>query len=503
MTNKEHALHYAQSGLRVFPVWNKSKAPHTPNGFFDSTCNPDIINDWWDLYPDAGIGIRIPDDIVIVDLDGIAKEAVEGMKDHGFLMPTTLWATTGSGGRHYWYRMPSSHQGMQKRSIEFLMGPNYQVDLLTNGFVVAPPSESINGKYKWHVAFDINNIVDAPQWLLDSYAAEKRWKDKIDPDEVLEGVEEGGRNTTIFRYACKLRDSGLTAAEAQVLLDTVASRCDPPLPKNEVRGMAKRIWKTYEEKKELDDGTLPKIYSLAELDSLNLPPPKFFVYDTDWNGDKKGLIPAGVTVLSSAPKVGKSALIGLVSGAIADEEEVLGFKTTRSGVLYLDLQQNPMFAKQRWSKILSYQPSNLYTAFEWKPMDKGGLDHIKQFLSVKPEIGVVIIDTLAEFWPLDDSGGGSMYRNEARVMKTFRRLSDDFGLSVILIHHETKNDNYKGTVVKRAGGTFGITGGADAVLSLSRDDNSPEGLLEVTGKNVPARKLFLKYDTTTLRWEKL
>lgn len=502
MTNKEHALHYAEAGLKVFPVWNKSKIPHTPQGFFDATINPQIISDWWDLYPNAGIGIRIPDDIVIVDYDGDAKACADNMRDQGWLLPLTLWATTGSGGRHYWYRMPESHRGMQKRSIKFLVGANHHVDLLTNGFVVAPPSESTHGKYKWHGAFDINAISDAPDWLLHSYAAEHKWKDKIDPDEVLEGVEEGGRNTTIFRYGCRLRDSGLTYKEAQVLLDAAAANCQPPMNKGEIKGMAKRIWKTYDDKKEADAG-MPKIYSLAELDSLALPPPKFFVYDIKPDGTANGLIPAGVTVLTSAPKVGKSALIGRITGAIAEEERVMGFETSRSGILYLDLQQSEIFARDRWRKVLDYRPSNLYTAFSWDPMDKGGMDHIRQFLGDKPEVGMVVIDTLAEFWPIDDTGSGSVYRAEARVMKTFRKLADDFGLAVVLIHHETKSsENNTGNMVKRAGGTYGLTGGADAVMSLTREDGSEEGMLAVTGKNIPARLIPLRYDIDTLRWEK-
>ena len=57
----------------------------------------------------------------------------------------------------------------------------------------------------------------------------------FDASTVIEGVDEGQRNTEIFKYACSRLARGLNESEVWPLVQKFASECNPPLTEKEAR----------------------------------------------------------------------------------------------------------------------------------------------------------------------------------------------------------------------------------------------------------------------------
>lgn len=59
----------------------------------------------------------------------------------------------------------------------------------------------------------------------------------------LDGAREGGRNDTVFKYACSLRARGVNQNEARVLVQRAAAQCEPPLSEIEAEACLKSAWR--------------------------------------------------------------------------------------------------------------------------------------------------------------------------------------------------------------------------------------------------------------------
>lgn len=109
---KEYALRYAKLGLAVIPIRSRDKIPITEHGCKDASKDEGQINEWWNRYPDANIGIATGhiSNLIVIDedvdedkgLDGV-QEVSKWERENGPL-PDTTRSITGRGGYHLLYR---------------------------------------------------------------------------------------------------------------------------------------------------------------------------------------------------------------------------------------------------------------------------------------------------------------------------------------------------------------------------------------------------------------
>lgn len=240
------ALDYAAHGLPVFPV-RQNKAPYTPRGFKDATCDEATIREWWQKLPGAGIGIPtgVASGWLVLDVDprhGGGAAVARLLEEYGDL-PETLLVETGGGGYHLIFEYPElaalgNSRGRLPEGID-VRGEG--------GYVVAPPSVLASGKpYRRR-----NDAEPAPvpDWLIRLLTEEKpvtalpsaspRSQAKCGAGISLV-IAEGGRNAALFRIGTSLRGKGAELPEIEAeLLDINAQRCSPPLPESEVLKVAR------------------------------------------------------------------------------------------------------------------------------------------------------------------------------------------------------------------------------------------------------------------------
>lgn len=242
-TLADNAAAYAGAGLPVLPLHTPvgagcscqypgcrsvGKHPRTVHGKDDATTDPGASRRCGTRWPDANIGLRPAEGVVVLDVDlrhlGHVHLA-ELLAEHGAQLPPTLTANTG-GGLHIWLACPGPYRG------QLCSG----VDLKSHtGYVVAPPSLHESGpRYGWTHK---RGTAPVPAWLRPlirrPFAALAEQGLRPSPmsggradDGLVRTVAtaaEGGRNRALHWAACRAAERGAPAALLDRLRDAARS----------------------------------------------------------------------------------------------------------------------------------------------------------------------------------------------------------------------------------------------------------------------------------------
>jgi hypothetical protein len=229
----ESALAYAARGWAVLPVRAGSKAPLTPHGVKDATRCDVTMREWWSRWPEAGVAIAcgaVSGGLIVLDCD--TAEFSWALERACGPLPETFTVATGRG-THRYFISPEPVRTQKLAPHLDLRGED--------SYVVAPPSVHPSGM-RYRIA---NNVEPAP---LPQPLRDLLGKPVANPltatanDLLEEKISEGRRNSRLTSLAGTMRRRGMTgeAIEAALLADN-GKRCEPPLPEDEVRRIAKSV----------------------------------------------------------------------------------------------------------------------------------------------------------------------------------------------------------------------------------------------------------------------
>jgi hypothetical protein len=474
--NLESALVYAGMDWPVIPCGMMSKRPLTEHGFKDGTTDEAIIQEWWKEWPDANVAVSIPEWMAVVDID--APEAFDSIP---YLPETVTSITPRSGsGHHHFYRLP---EGLV---IPRKIRPLYGIDILAHGgLVVLPYSVHPNGGvYKWLRAPTKNQIKMLPEWIIKviQSSEENYESQKINPEIILAGVEEGHRQEALFKYACSMRARKFSWGEALAQLETAARNAIPPFSEQSADYILGRVWARFPEGgvREFDLATVERkrarnVWRASDLLGSSLEEPEWVV---------EKILPQGFCLFSGDPKTGKSIqALNLAVDVVSNGRVWNRYHVLESPVLYLDLEMSPTTGKARLNQVLSGRElnlDNLHIAYSWDPMDVGGLEALSQFIDFH-QVRLVVIDPLGVVWNTKESGGTAYHKDRAMI-DPLAQLARDYKISIIGVHHKPKTQY--DSLMRQTSGSMGLTAASDTVWGFDRKDGEDVAYLNVGGKMV-------------------
>jgi hypothetical protein len=184
-----------------------------------------------------------------------------------------------------------------------------------------------------------------------------------------------------------------------------------------------------------------------------------------------GLLPEGVTLLVSRPKLGKSWLLQQISSSVALGAITLVSELPAQGdVLHLTLEDGERRFQRRMKKHFGPDrrnwPERMTIGRKWRRLDQGGIDDIREWCKSVPKPTLVTIDTLAKVRPAAKSTE-THYTTDYEANEQLIALCHEFpGLAIIIAFHDRKMDAED--VFDTVSGTLGLTGGVDTVAMLKR-----------------------------------
>jgi hypothetical protein len=215
-----------------------------------------------------------------------------------------------------------------------------------------------------------------------------------------------------------------------------------------------------------------------------------------------GLIPEGVTLLVSRPKLGKSWLLQQIASAVAIKgaNTLVPESPAHGDVLHLTLEDGERRFQRRMKKYFganrSAWPARMTIATKWRHLDKGGIDDIREWCKSVPNPTLVTIDTLKKV--RSATKGSETYGSDYEANEPLVQLCHEFpGLAIIVAHHDRKMD--ADDPFDTVSGTLGLTGGVDAIAILKRDRQGVT--LHIQGRDlVDTVEKAVNFDRETGRW---
>ncbi len=236
----------------------------------------------------------------------------------------------------------------------------------------------------------------------------------------------------------------------------------------------------------------PVIITAADLMRKEFPEPRWAV---------PGLFPEGMTLLVGSPKLGKSWLGLNVAVAIALGGRAVGTIPVDQGdVLYLALEDTERRLQERLETVLRGHPAPecLHITTAWPTLDDGGMTHLRGWLASHRNARLVIIDTFAKIRGASGAMNQNLYSGDYAAAGQIKRVADDFGVAVVLVHHTRKAE--AADPLDMVSGTNGLAGAVDTICVLKREVGRHDATLYLRGRDVPEADHALSFDAATCSW---
>lgn len=207
------------------------------------------------------------------------------------------------------------------------------------------------------------------------------------------------------------------------------------------------------------------------------------------------VIEGGVVLLSGPPKVGKSMVAASVALAVAQGGAALGGLSCRqSDVLLLSLDDaSPRRMQRRLNMLSRGEPLPKGLVIGFSPIGNGPVarDRLDEYLGAHPDCGLVVVDTLEYLRPTPTSP--SVYSADVAFLRTLRDVVTAHPTVTVMPLHHTRKGGEDDDAITAVGGSHGVTGGTDAVLTLSGKRGAPRRVLTIVQRDDEDSRLVLRW----------
>lgn len=211
-----------------------------------------------------------------------------------------------------------------------------------------------------------------------------------------------------------------------------------------------------------------------------------------------GLLYPGTYLFAGAPKVGKSFLMAQLAYHVSMGLPLWGYPVHKGTVLYLALEDDHRRLQGRLYRMFGTEGTdNLLFAVYAKQLGIGLEEQLKKFVREHPNTKLIIIDTLQK---IREAGGDKYsYANDYEVVGKLKRLADDCGVCLLLVHHTRKQQaDDKFDMIS---GTNGLLGAADGAFLLQKEKRTDgSAVLDVAGRDQQDQRFYLTRDKERLIW---
>lgn len=222
--------------------------------------------------------------------------------------------------------------------------------------------------------------------------------------------------------------------------------------------------------------------------------------------DGRTVLPEGISILASRPKIGKTMWAQNVAVGVASGGTVLSNATVhekhQGSVLYINPDGSKRGSKSRLQTMCPAEdggaPENLHMVHGPFPEGEDARFLLNQWCEERDETSLIVVDTLQHLRPAED-GRRNQYHSDYDFLFPIAEIARRHNVSMLLIHHQNKMQ--RGDELDKVSGSTGLTGAVENVLLLERARGEDYASLAVRPREEPEDEFKLKLDRHLLTWQ--
>ena len=448
--------------------------------------------------------IEIPclwDEIDLTDKFGVdlpnKKEILQRLKD--FSLKSTFIINSGGGLHVYWkLKKPLSKnetpfaENLLKRLALCFGGDKSSTDSSHN--LRLPGTWNLKPKYKTPRKVTIEEFHPENEYSPENFDSLPQIEGTIPGeekpplpegwrDEILEGVPEGQRNSSLTQLAGSYVGKRLSRNEILAILEKANSQFEPPLPFKEVESILDSILKVHQ-RNHPDEGAEEKRDSGHHF-NLIWARDIVSTQETQREWIWEGILPAGgLSLVAAKPKVGKTTLALQAAVAVSRGDVFLGRKTRQATVVYLALEEHRDEVQKNLSK-LGVTDEPLYIHFG--PAPAKAMEEVEALIKEKGA-KFLVIDILQKFCRVRDLND---YAQVTRTLEPLMAIARKIDCHIQMTHHAGKKERDDGDDII---GSTGLLGGVDTSIHIKKRNRESRVFFTIQryGSDVPQTVIALK-----------
>jgi RecA-family ATPase len=224
------------------------------------------------------------------------------------------------------------------------------------------------------------------------------------------------------------------------------------------------------------------------------------------------LCDVGLYVVAGKPKQGKSYLVRDLAYKVQNQNTMYDLKwlgqTVHQGDVLLLALEDSKDSMNLHIKDMNLKNKKKPTTFveQCPTLERGFIESVRLWHKQMPNPKLVIIDTFQKIKPMGDqkTRNSNAYEVDYYYLSQLHELARELKVCFIYVHHLSQAD--KGHKWDKIMGSTGHQGVTDAMYMLERDEGTNYGTFEGIGRNIPAFKYDIAWNSNlkepfTFQWD--
>ena len=215
------------------------------------------------------------------------------------------------------------------------------------------------------------------------------------------------------------------------------------------------------------------------------------------------LLPSGLSVIASRPKVGKSWFALGLAKAVCNGNKFLGRETIQGDVLYCAFEDGQRRMNSRL-KMLHFSDNMHFPSFVFdsEKLLTGFEEQVIEWIKQQKYARLIVIDTLIRVQGHKLKGGMNAYEMDSKMLSPLQKIAVNFNIAIVIVHHTKKKKD--DDPFDDISGSTGIQGICDTLMHIqvNRGDKNTIPVLQVTGRDIESQDIAIKLNEQ-FEWEDL